>query len=91
MKPIEPFRAYREGGKIVIEVPEDNLVFAVNNSPHYSARVSNPEKYLDGVTDRVLEYCYGTDDEPMLLRLLDLVTEELLETPNSGVDLVDVD
>ena len=82
-------KVYRNSGKIIIEMPEDNLIFAVENAPGYSAKVTDPDAYLDGVVARILEHSFGTDDDPMLFRLFDEVTEKMIEDGEPGVELIE--
>lgn len=83
-------KAYRKNGKIIIEVPENNLIFAVENSPRfYSAKITDREAYLNGVVDNLLEYTSGTDDDPLFFRLLDDVTEDMIESAADGIELTD--
>ena len=82
-------RAYRKGGKIIIEMPESNLIFAVENNPRYGVWISNKEAYLDNVTKNLLEYTSGTDDDPLFFRLFDEITEDMLEYGGDGVEPVE--
>lgn len=84
-------KAFRRGGKIVIEMPEDNLVFAVENSPRFNAKITDREAYLNGVVDNLLEYTSGTDDDPLFFRLLDDVTEEMIESSADGIEPADAE
>lgn len=89
MKTTNQPKAYRKDGKIIIEMPEDSLVFAVENSPYYGAKVTNRKAYLNSVVDNLLEYTDGTDDDPMLFRLFDHITEEMLESGADGIEPVE--
>jgi len=69
-------------------MPEDNLIFAVENSPRFDIKITNREAYLNGVVDNILEYTSGTDDDPLFFRLLDDVTIEMIESAADGIESV---
>jgi len=88
MRKAQP-KVFRKDGKIVIEMPEDNLVFAVENSPRFNAKVTDREAYLNGVVENLLQHTRGTDDDPLFFRLLDDVTEEMIESAADGIKPTD--
>jgi hypothetical protein len=86
MKTKKQPKAYRKNGKIIIEMPEDNLIFAIENSPRFNAKITDREVFLNEFVNRLLEYSSGTDDDPLFFRLLDDVTENILEYGGDGIE-----
>ena len=76
----EEIKAFRKNGKIIIEIPEDNLIFAIENSPHGSYKITDSDAYLEHFTAQLLEYCEGYDDNPMLFKVFDRINQYIVAT-----------
>lgn len=79
----------RKDDKIVIEIPEDVLVFALEQSPRAYLKVLDKEAFINEVVDRIFEHCSGTDDEPMFFRLLDEIAEDMAEYGHPSIKTFD--
>lgn len=77
--------ARREGGKIIIELPEDNMVFAVENNPHQPVKVIDREAFLNELVSNLLDWEDGSYDAPKFFKVFEEIAIDMAE---SGSDCV---
>ncbi len=82
-------KAYRKSGKIIIEMPEDNLIFAMENSPRFNGKITDKQGYLNEIVKQLLEYTSGTDDDPLFFRVFDEITEDMIESAHESIKIVE--
>jgi hypothetical protein len=76
-------KATRRNGMIVIEIPENTVIYAAENNPDYqNAKVFNREDFLDFVTNRIVQEVGYEADTGLsgFYRLLDDASLEALES-----------
>lgn len=85
-------KTYRKDGNIVIEIPEETLIFAVENNPDGAVKVYDKEQFLNFVAESVVEEVGFNHDSGLssFHRLLDETAEEAIEG-DKGVEPLDVD
>jgi hypothetical protein len=89
MKQGKQFRAYRRKGKLVIEMPEDNIIFGVENHPEEPVKVVDRDRFLNHIAEYIVEFS-PDEGEPLLNKLLDAMANDAVES-DAGVLIAELD
>ena len=78
--------ARREGGKIIIEIPEDNIVMGVENTPRDAVKVIDRDAFLNAVTSGILDFEDGRYDAPLFFYAFEKFAIELADNGEGCVE-----
>lgn len=85
--------SYRKDGKIIIEMPEDLLIFAAENNDYYNLKVFDKELFLNYIANNLVSET-GFNGETGLSgfeELLDNMFVEAGEYGDCGVSMEDLE
>ena len=84
-------KSYRKDGNIIIEIPEETLIFAVENNPEDSAKVTDKEEFLNYISNSLVEEI-GFDSDSGLSSFYRLLDEAAIDAVESdrGVEFTEV-
>ena len=77
--PAQP-TARREGGKIIIELPEDNMVFALENNPRCPLKITDRESFLNEIVSQILDWENGRYDAPAFFEAFEDLAIDMAES-----------
>lgn len=82
---------HREGGKVVIAVSEDNLVFGIENHPENAVRISDRETFLNRFIHKLPEFQErgaGFNDQPDICTLFDRLANDMAESGEPSIEIM---
>jgi hypothetical protein len=82
----------RRDGKIVIEIPEETLIFALEHHPEEPIKVTDREEFLNYIANSLVEDIGFSHDSGLssFYRLLDEAAQDAVES-DKGVELTNVE
>jgi hypothetical protein len=78
--------ARREGGKIIIEIPEENVILGVEGTPRDPVKVIDREAFLNAIADRILEFEDGSYDAPLFFKAIEMLACDMAESAEEFVE-----
>lgn len=78
--------ARREGGKLIIEIPEENVISGVEGTPRDPVKVIDREAFLNAVVSGLLDYEDGNYDAPLFFKAIEDYARELADNGEGCVE-----
>ncbi|MDQ4121672.1 MAG: hypothetical protein M3209_09530 [Acidobacteriota bacterium] len=83
----DKIKSFRKDGNIVIEIPEETFIFAVENNPDAPVKVTDKDEFLNYIAEMLVEEIGYNHDSGLssFQRLLDEAAEDAVES-DKGVE-----
>jgi len=78
-------KAYRQNGKIIIELDEQNIIDGSEDHSHWDAKVTDRERFLNYVTMQLVTAERPHQDDLLINELLDCIVQAAIEG-NEGIE-----
>lgn len=78
--------ARREGGKIIIEIPEDNVILGVEGTPRDPVKIIDREAFLDAIVAKILDFEDGSYDAPLFFKAFETLACDMAENAEEFVE-----
>jgi len=77
----------RDRGLIIIEIPEDNVISGVENTPRHPVKVTDRAMFLNAIVAGILDYEDGQYDAPLFFKAFEDLAYDLAENGECFVEL----
>lgn len=76
----------RERGLLIIEIPEENVICGVENTPRDPVKVIDREAFLNALVAGLLDHEDGTYDAPLFFKPIEDYARELADNGEGCVE-----
>jgi hypothetical protein len=80
--------ARRERGLLIIEIPEDNIIHGVENTPRTPVKVTDREAFLNALAESILDFEAPGYDAPLFYKAIEEIASDMAESGDPFVEVL---